>query len=102
MPQQVPQNLQILLVVLLIYLGHRMIQDIKIATMVSASTTTLGMGVIFDWIPNDIGKLASLVGVLLSIVLIYFHIRKGRLDNKKSKIELEILEDKKRKLDDGT
>ena len=75
-----------------------MIEDIKMASMVSAGTTTLGMGVIFEWIPNDIGKLASLVGVVLSVVLIYVHLRRTNIENKKSKIELELLEEKKRRI----
>ena len=73
-----------------------MIQDIKAAVMVSASTTGVGLGVVFDWIPNDIGKLASLIGIILSIVLIIFHLRKGHIENKKSKIELELLQEKLR------
>ena len=72
-----------------------MIQDIKLAAMVSASTTSVGFGLIFDWIPNDIGKLASLIGIVLSIVLICFHLRKGRIETKKAKLEIELLEQKK-------
>ncbi len=67
----------------------------KIASVVSAGTTTLGASLIFDWIPNDIGKFASLVGIVLSLVLIYFHIRKGRIEQKKAKLELELLKKEK-------
>jgi len=45
------------------------------------------LGTILDLIPNEIGKLATLVGILLSIVLIYAHI----LAVHKTRIEIEIL-----------
>ena len=64
-------------------------QDLKIASMVSASTTTLGFSLIFEWIPNDIGKLATLIGVCLSIVLMYVHLKKVRIESKKLEIQIK-------------
>ena len=66
----------------------------KVATGVSATTTGTGIGTLIDWIPSDIGKLATLVGIALSLVLIYTHLRKGRIEYKKTKLEIEILMEK--------
>lgn len=50
------------------------IQSTKTAAGVSTITTGTGVGTMLDWIPNDIGKLATLVGIILSLLLIYVHI----------------------------
>jgi len=52
----------------------------KVAGFVSAATTTTGVGSMFDLIPDDIGKLSALVGVILSLVLTYNHARKGHME----------------------
>ena len=69
-------------------------QNAKIATTVSTFTTGIGLGTMFELIPHDIGKLATVVGIVLSIVLIYTHWRKGRIEYEKTKIELMILKTK--------
>lgn len=61
----------------------------KIASVVSAATTGTGL-----LIPNDIGNLATLVGIVLSIVLIYTHWRKGRIEYRKTQLEILILKEK--------
>jgi len=66
----------------------------KIASAVSAATTGTGLGTVFDLIPNDIGKLATLVGIVLSTVLIYTHWRKGRIEYRKTQLEIFILREK--------
>lgn len=66
--------------------------DVRVAASSAAATTTTGMGTAFDWIPADIGKLGSLVGICLSGVLIYTHIKKGRADLKKTRLEIAALQ----------
>ncbi len=66
----------------------------KVASGVSAMTTGTGLGTILEWIPDDIGKLATLVGIILSCVLIYTHWRKGRIEYSKTKLEILILQEK--------
>ena len=66
----------------------------KIASAVSAATTGTGLGTFLDLIPNDIGKLATLVGIILSSVLIYTHWHKGRIEYKKTQLEIAILMEK--------
>lgn len=68
--------------------------NLKVALTVSATTTTTGLGTALKWIPNDIGKLATLVGIALSLVLIYTHWRKGRIEYRKTLLEIQILEEK--------
>ena len=79
---------------------RNLIQEIAVspkpAIAVAMSTTGTGMGTIFDLIPDDIGKLATLIGIVLSSVLIYTHTRRMMMDSKKSKLELEILKEKRR------
>lgn len=66
----------------------------KIASAVSAATTGTGLGTLLDLIPNEIGKLATLVGIVLSSVLIYTHWRKGRIEYQKTQLEILILKEK--------
>jgi hypothetical protein len=60
----------------------------KLAATVSAATTSTGMATVLEWIPDDIGKLATLVGIVLSLLLIYSH----SLTIRKSRIELRRME----------
>lgn len=62
----------------------------KIAATVSAMTTGTGAGTFLDWIPNDIGKLATVIGIILSIILIRVHL----IGLKKAQLELKIMKDK--------
>ena len=58
---------------------------IKAGAAVAASTTTMGQ--ILDVIPNDITKVATLVGICLSLVLIYVQYRNVQ----KTNLEIEIM-----------
>ena len=57
-----------------------------ITTATSAATATLttssGIATVLQWIPDDIGKLATLVGLVLSAVLIRYHVNKTRIDTR--------------------
>ena len=56
----------------------------KVAAAVSAATTGTGLGSVLDLIPNDIGKLATLVGIILSVVLIRIHLLELSMLKKKN------------------
>lgn len=73
-------------------------QDIKTAGTVAAGTTASGVGSTFGMIPDDIGKLAALVGAILSAVLIYIHVRKWWLDRRKGRLEVQLLQEQLRKV----
>ena len=70
------------------------VNDIKIAWATVMGTIGSGMGTALDMIPNDIGKLATLLGIVLSTVLIYTHFRKGRIEYQKTQLEIIILKEK--------
>lgn len=69
-----------------------MIQAPKTAAVVSTATLTTGLTTILDLIPPNIGKLASLSGFLLSVVLICIHIRKARSEERERALRIAILE----------
>lgn len=73
-------------------------QNPKTGHAVAGGTLTNGIGYVLGMIPDDIGKLGTIIGALLSATLIYVHIGKFRADMKsraladeKSKIEVERL-----------
>jgi hypothetical protein len=54
-----------------------------------------------EWLPNSIGEAASLVGIILSGVLIYVHLRKSSREVKESEVKIAILKLKKETLERG-
>ena len=60
----------------------------KVATVLGTATAGTGLGSVLDLIPDDIGKLAVLVGIVLSSLLIYSH----SLTVRKQRIELRRLQ----------
>lgn len=69
-------------------------QNDKVAATVAAVTTSTGTATWFDWIPGDIGKIATLVGIVLSLVLIVTHWRKHQIEYRKIKLEADVLAEK--------
>lgn len=63
----------------------------KAATVSATATTTSGVATFLEWIPSDIGKLATLIGIVLSSVLIYTHIKKAKRDKERHELEIAIL-----------
>ena len=59
--------------------------DPRVTVWVASMTT--GAGAAIDFIPDSIGKLATLVGVILSVILI----RVYSMTLKKIKLEMEII-----------
>lgn len=82
--------------------------SIKVGLATGATTTAIGLSVtekvpdefkLFGWIPEDIGNLAALLGVILTTVIIFVQgnnwlngWRNGRLETKKRKLEIRKLE----------
>ena len=46
--------------------------NIKAAATIAATTTASGLSTVVGWIPEDIGKLASFVGIILTIIMINY------------------------------
>lgn len=56
-----------------------MLTDPKAGMAVASATASTGFATIIDLIPDDIGKLATLVGIILSIVLIRNHLKSSKV-----------------------
>ena len=69
----------------------KVVEGTKSAVITSAGTVGISVGTILDYIPDSIGKLGAIVGVILSIVLIVIHIRRHKLDVRKADLEAELL-----------
>lgn len=64
------------------------------AAIASGATVSAGLSTYLEIIPAIIGSLASFSGLTLSCVLIYCHIKKGRLERKQLRLQNSILEEK--------
>ena len=74
-----------------------LMSDIKVAWLTVTGTIGTGLGTITEMIPNDIGKLSTVVGLILSVVLIYIHLKKSRTENliyEKIRLEIKIMKEK--------
>lgn len=74
-------------------------QSPKTAGVVAGQTVASGASQWFNWIPDDIGKAAALVGVILTVVLIRNHIARSRLEQARLDLERERLEWDRRRSD---
>ena len=79
----------------------QMLQDLRIAWASAVAAMGSGTATMMEWIPTDIGKLVSLVGSVLTIVLIRLHWRNGNakydqmmLDREKTLLEIAALKDR--------
>ena len=65
--------------------------NVKLAWVTAAGTASSGFGTVLDWIPDEIGKLASLLGILLTTILIFTHFWNGRATYTKTQLEIQKL-----------
>ena len=61
--------------------------------LVAGGTMGTGLATWLNLIPNEIGKLATLVGIILSVVLIIMHTRKIRQDARESSLREALLQE---------
>jgi len=57
---------------------------------VTGSTAATGAATYFQWIPSDIGNLASLIGIAGSVVVAWYWIRKSIREERESNAELRL------------
>lgn len=57
----------------------------------AAGAGTTGASQMFGWIPDDIGKAASLAAILALLVPVWFALQKWKLEREKMKLEIEAL-----------
>lgn len=72
-------------------LAAEALQNPKAAHTIAVATVTTGVSTLLDWIPDDVGKLATLLGIVLTTVLIFTHIRRGQCEHEKAQLEIELL-----------
>ena len=69
----------------------RVAESVNTAQSVAVTTAATGFGHVLEVIPDDVGKLASLVGICLSVALIFVHLRRSRREAEKHKLEMQKL-----------
>lgn len=71
------------------------VNDPRIAHGVAVATSGTGMATFLEYIPTDIGKLATLLGMILTVILIGNHVlgfKSRMIGNRQKEIELEEAE----------
>jgi fucose permease len=70
----------------------------KASGAIATGTTGSGIATAMNWIPDNIGNIATLIGAVLSLVLIVYWIqriitdyRKNKLDRERDRLELDKL-----------
>lgn len=66
----------------------------KAAVVTAGTTAAVGISTAFEKLPTYLGPIATVIGIVLSSVLIYNHVKKGRLERKKLKLEIRELQNK--------
>jgi hypothetical protein len=67
--------------------SHEVIQHPKTGAVVASATTSTWLAWLLDLIPDDIAKLAAVVGIFLSCTLIYVHWLRAM----KVRLEIQLL-----------
>lgn len=68
------------------------VENTKVAASISTATTAAGLGTVLNYLPDVLGSVATMAGILLS----WFLIRKVRMETKKIKLEMEVLRGRER------
>lgn len=68
------------------------LQSPKVAAIVASTTIATGTGTIFEWIPSNIGSIVSVLGGILTTILIVSHIIRIFRDSRHGKLKFEKLE----------
>lgn len=68
--------------------------DQRVAQGVTLGTAGTGVSLMFDWIPDDIGKLVALIGGAISLVILILHVVLTRTQYRRAVLEIEILHEK--------
>lgn len=72
-------------------LTSELLTNLRVAAGVATITVSSGVATFIEWVPLDLGKIATLVGIVLSAVLIVTHIRKAQRDAERHEIEIALL-----------
>ena len=66
--------------------------DVKAGAFAAVSTVGTWIGTLIDLIPENIGKLAALAGLILTCTMIYCHLTKRRQESERHIKEMTLLE----------
>lgn len=66
--------------------------DTRIGSGVAIGTMSSGTATWLNLIPDEIGKLGTLAGIILSVTLIVMYIRKIRQESKENALKIELLQ----------
>ena len=75
---------------------QNVVENTKVIGTVSTATTAAGLGTVLNYIPDILGSVATMAGILLS----WFLIRKVRMETAKIKLEMDALRGRERKRHD--
>ena len=76
-----------------------LISDVKAAAVTAGFTTGSGVATKFNWLPTDLGTLATAVGIILTCILIVSHILRTLREHRaerRQRIEHELRAEKLR------
>lgn len=69
---------------------ERVLTDVKTGATVAAGTVGSGLATLAEKIPVEIGRIATLVGIVLSCVLIFTHIKRYIMDSEVRRKDIEL------------
>lgn len=72
-----------------------LLHSVKVAWGVAIATTGSGLASLIELLPTSITDYATIVGMILSSVLIITHWRNGRAVHRKTLLEIEVLRHKR-------
>lgn len=71
--------------------SETLLTSTKAAIMTAAGATSSGVTTYLGWLPDVLGLLATFAGLILSVVLVISHIKKGRREERRAELEEEKL-----------
>jgi hypothetical protein len=66
--------------------------DTRIGSGVAVGTMSSGAATWLKLIPDEIGKLGTLAGIILSVTLIIMYVRKIKQESKENTLKIELLQ----------
>ncbi len=61
------------------------------ASVTSVGTVISGVSSAMSWIPELLGYTATIIGIILSTIMIYNQLQNGRIERNKTRLETELL-----------
>lgn len=78
---------------ILIESATEMMTDDKIAKGTIGAGTAAATGTIMDWLPSFVGLTASFVTIIFTLFLLYFHIKKHKMEVREHELRIKNLKE---------